>query len=422
MNQPYHLLVVYQVTATCLSPLRVGAGETETVLRNGRHQAIYPATSLAGVLRRAWHYLPEELAQGQSTLLGSQEKAGSLVIADGLFQDKAKIEVRPRLRMNPVTATADIGGKFDIAHIAKGSSFTFSLTWQGTENRREELTQIEALLGLIHQGEMTLGGQKANGFGRVSLEMEKAELDLRQEEQRKAWLQENWKSVSCALPHFDLSQQVKFTVIGEVEGILVKSSAPLEEGEGSYMPNLQEANGYVLPGSSVKGVLRNQVRKIAKALNLPPVETQIFGMAEGPETKAGSITVEDAQLADKSEKITRIRINRFTAGVIRGGLFREAPIASPVTLKVSLPKGNTVGCGLLLYALRDLGLGKCALGSGGSVGRGYLITQTILARNWDGTEAKLVFTSQEDGSIQCHSQGETNLFDTWLQAVEEARE
>ncbi len=421
MNKHYDLAVLYQVTATCLSPLRTGSGDTETVLRNGRHQAICSGTSLAGVLRSGWGYLPQGTPQQEVALFGSQEKGGALIISDGLFQQTSTMELRPRLRMDPATGTGAVGGKFDLAHMATGSILNFSLTWLGQAQQRESLVQLEGLLGLLHQGELTLGAQKSNGFGRVSLEVGKAEFDLKQDADRKAWLAEEWNTTPLSLPRFDLSPRISFTLIGAVEQILVKSSSPMFEEKGSYTQNLKENSGYVLPGSSVKGVLRNQLGKIGKTLGLPRVEEALFGKAQGQDVQAGLVTVSDVQLADRPQKISRIRINRFTAGVIRGGLFSEAPLASPVTLHLSLPKEELVGCGLLLYALRDLALGKCALGSGSSVGRGFLQTEKIIARNWDGREAELVFATQEDGSLSCLSQGDTSLLDGWLHAVEEAR-
>ena len=39
------------------------------------------------------------------------------------------------------------------------------------------------------------------------------------------------------------------------------------------------------------------------------------------------------------------------------GLFNEEPLCSKLTLKITAPADDSVGCGLLVYALRDLGVG-----------------------------------------------------------------
>ena len=48
-----------------------------------------------------------------------------------------------------------------------------------------------------------------------------------------------------------------------------------------------------------------------------------------------------------------------------------------MTLRLSLPETLESDGGYLLYALRDLGLGLWNLGSGASVGRGYIRVHTI---------------------------------------------
>ena len=91
----------------------------------------------------------------------------------------------------------------------------------------------------------------------------------------------------------------------------------------------------------------------------------------------------------------------------------EEPIRSEITLRITLPEGETRGCGLLLYALRDLGLGLYNLGSGGAVGRGYLAVDTIRAQAPDGSEACLRF----DQDRRCTMEDPSGLFARWLDAV-----
>ena len=54
------------------------------------------------------------------------------------------------------------------------------------------------------------------------------------------------------------------------------------------------------------------------------------------------------------------------------GLFKEEPLCSKLTLKITAPADDSVGCGVLVYALRDLGSGMYNLGSGDAIGQGYL--------------------------------------------------
>ena len=221
----------------------------------------------------------------------------------------------------------------------------------------------------------------------------------------------------------DPLNNLKVTV-SNLRRILVKAgpremrSSPKGGNRNVTVP-LRENGRAILPGSSVKGVIRARVTAIAELLGLEKAVTEeLFGRmnrrGENPDNGLpGKVRFEDAVLSGKSQEISRIRINRFTGGVIRQGLFVEEPIRSEITLRITLPEGEARGCGLLLYALRDLGLGLYNLGSGGAVGRGYLAVDTIRAQAPDGTEACLRF----DKDRGCTMEDPSGLFARWLDAV-----
>ena len=145
-----------------------------------------------------------------------------------------------------------------------------------------------------------------------------------------------------------------------------------------------------------------------------PAETteRLFGrMARcGDNGIAGRVRFEDGRLFDeKKRQITRIRINRFTGGVMRGGLFTEEPLSCGVELRISAPD-EPAACGLLLYALRDLGLGLYNLGSGGSVGRGYVSVREITVILPNGRKASLRF----DEKRRCTALDPDGVFKAWL--------
>ena len=67
-----------------------------------------------------------------------------------------------------------------------------------------------------------------------------------------------------------------------------------------------------------------------------------------------------------------------------GGLFSETPAYGELTIRVDLEEENKKAAGLLLMALRDVGLGILPLGSGSSIGRGYIDGSELLIK--EGTE------------------------------------
>lgn len=423
MSVTFTRAVRYWVEATCCTPLRTGGedGAVETVLRDWEGRPFVQGTSLAGALR-SW--LKDRNLVRAEELFGSQRKSGSLMISDGFFEATAEQQVRPRLHIDGATGTAADGGKFDVAHIATGTKLTFNLTWLGSEETLEQTDAVEQILAALHAGEIRLGAQKTNGFGRLSLTVQKRSYRMEDKEDRAAWLEDREDGMPLTLPELTLGGQVIFTLTGRADSILVKAGAREMKpgpkgGNRNVTVPLRENGRAILPGSSVKGAVRTRVTAIAELLGMEKAVTEkLFGRmnrrGENPDNGLpGKVHFEDVVLSGKGQEISRIRINRFTGGVIRKGLFVEEPLQSEVTLHIALPEGEAVGCGLLLYALRDLGLGLYNLGSGGSVGRGYLAVESIRAQAPDGAEACLCF----DQDRRCTMEDPSGLFARWLDAV-----
>lgn len=414
---------VYQVEAVCRTPLRTGGtdDDPEQVLRRKDGTAFIQGTSLAGALR-SW------LASGPDhtmadALFGSKKQTGHLMISDGVFQQDAHQHTRPRLRIDPATATGEDGGKFDVAHMARGSKFSFSLVWMGTPAENAELTVVERLLSAVDDGAVRLGAQKSNGFGQLSLVVKRRLFDLMNLADREAWLADRWEGEEISLPGLERAREVSFTVTGRMKHILVKAAPEQYRTEAnelrSYTPNLSEDRQALIPGSSVKGAVRARAEYISKVLGLEDAFIdRYFGRdaRDGDNGLPGLVRFEDGELSGRKKKISRIRIDRFTGGVQRSGLFTEEPISTDLTLRVTAPEESAL-CGLLLYALRDLGLGLYNLGSGWAIGRGLVAMEEIRAIMQDGTSAVLRF----DGQGGITRDDPSRLLDNWMTALEEAR-
>ncbi|MCD7886941.1 MAG: RAMP superfamily CRISPR-associated protein, partial [Clostridiales bacterium] len=411
MKATFTYAVCYQVQAQCRTPLRTGGADSnmELVLIGSNGQPLVQGSSLAGALR-AWVQQAHGTAAAEA-LFGSQKRTGHLIVSEGKFSKDPAQSVRPRLRIDPKTGSAAERQKFDLAQLNTGARFDFTLTWLGQGENKAELRTLEEALSALHGGVIRLGAQKSNGFGRVSLAVKKRTYDMTQEQDRTAWLaeprpeqerdrkeQRKWKNLSPLPPVVD-ARRVTFTVTGQADSILVKSAAAKykDSEKESYIPNLTENGTPILPGSSVKGAVRAQAERIAQCTGRAELAEALFGRESRDEDngQAGKVRFDDAKL-DKaqSKQISRIRINRFTGGVIHQGLFVEEPLCSPVTLTVAAQSDCKAGCALLLYALRDLGLGLYNLGSGGSIGRGYLRVEQIEARRGN-SRAKLTFPENE---------------------------
>ena len=414
MAVTYTYAVRYEVEAICRTPLRTGGtdGDPETILESWDGTALLQGSSLAGALRGWLAAADVGMAE---TLLGSPKQAGHLLVSDGVFDRTAERYTRPRLRINGATGAADDGGKFDVAHIGSGSCFRFTLTWLGLQRCDEELEAVEQMLAALNRGEIRLGAQKSNGFGRVELKVCKCTFDLTDPSDRAAWLGDTCQGTPLILPEVVNARRVTFLVSGQADSLLVKAGVTLQKGDSNsaYTPNLTEGGRPILPGSSIKGAVRARAEMIAGFLGLPlEVTENLFGRmsSKGDNGKPGCVFFEDGRLSgEKRLQISRIRINRFTGGIIRGGLFTEEPLSCGVEMHISAPD-DSAACGLLLYALRDLGLGLYNLGSGGAIGRGYLSVREIKAVTPDGTEARLIFDKQH----RCTVEDPAGIFQTWM--------
>lgn len=420
--------VRYEVTAVTETPLRTGSsdGSIDRVLRHRDGQAFLQAASLAGALR-GW--LEKQDKNAANALFGSQEKSGQLIVSDMEIKEKAAksaedttIQLRPRLRINGKMGSAADGGKFDVAHIARGTVMKFSLTWLGAESDTNGPAWIEQMLGALHAGEIRLGAQKSNGFGRVSLTVRSQTYHMTDKADREAWLQDEFDGKTLELPKNSAASVCTFTVHGVADSILIKGSVPRVEYDEAtrtwktIIQNIKENDTAILPGSSVKGAVRARVKAIADLLDCSEAVDELFGRgaAQGDNGIAGRVRFTDVVL-DKAKKqtVSRIRINKFTGGVIRRGLFTEEPLKSGVTLSITAPQDDICGCALLVYALRDLGLRLYNLGSGGAIGHGYIKVSRIAIACGDKT-ADMTF-----GADGCKLNDTDNMVTSWLHTLEE---
>lgn len=422
MNPSFWYAVRYQVEAQCLSPLRTGGtdGDTETVLTGPDGIHFLQGSSLAGAFRD-WvtGCRSPEIAEA---LFGSNQAEGSLVISDGRFDPRTAVQQRPRVRIDRVCGTADKGGKFDVAQVAAGSRFCFEMVWRGTDPCPEQQQTAKAMLEAMNSGEIRLGAQKSNGLGRVQLTVHQKSFDMHQEADRTAWLEETGAGTLLPLETAAPMRTV-FLLEGKVDGLLVKAAAAQAKAEekGSYTPNLEENGVPILPGSSIKGVVRSWAERIVKSSGLPEsVTDKLFGCSAGAgqEGLAGRVRVEELQLNQAQKRqISRIRINRFTGDVIRQGLMTEEPLSTPVRLELSAVQPTGLEGALLVYALRDLGLGLYSLGSGWAIGRGVMQADSLTVCQPDGTKAVLFFEKGRASRLE----DPDGLMAGWMKAWKENR-
>lgn len=408
-------IIKYVITAECVTPLHIGnevGSKEEVLIHPVDDKPFVQASSIAGAFRSYYeNYGKKENAKN---LFGGmdEENADTELIEsrirfeDGKFVEKSGgvyMELRPHVSIDPETGSGSssivkgslikAGHIFNSEYIGAGAKIQFAFYVYGAENEQE----VEKILKAFHAGEILLGGQKSNGCGVCKIEKAlQKHFNMKDPSDRKLWLKEDaleeteYDNITDHLSGADLEAYAyEFIVDATTEGkMLIKAIAVEDYGDGaSDAVNIKNARKeYVIPGSSLKGAVRNHMEQIAERLHQKTVIKDTFGSAGNGEDlgQSGNIIFRDTIIGDKEDNDRmpndyRIHIDKFTGGVMNGSLFSEKATAGNVKLHILVKDCNhpEKTSALLILALRDLALGMYNLGSGYSIGRGFLNVKEI---------------------------------------------
>lgn len=437
MSATFTYAIRYTIEMACTSPMRSGGNdrEMETILRHWDGTPMIQGTSLAGAMR-SWF--------GTNTLdanwlFGWQEQVddssnkgkkktitheGCLVVSDIDFERSSSTVIRPRLEINGATGTASDKSKFDVMHLETGTKGTFSIVWKGTspEAQMKATQLLEQCFASMNEGDIRLGAQKSNGFGQIKLiSVKRRCYDMTSADDRNAWLNKT-DGTEIHLPDV-VSPSIILHVSMETDALLVKSGTKKlahipgvkKDKRPSVAVSIQEAGHPIIPGSSIKGAVRAQIERFAPFCDLSEDEiASLFGRESKDHDNgiAGKVSFSDGIFLENPQKSTiqtRIRIDRLTGGVMDKAMVKEKVIGGSCEWNITLPPSvNQEKAGaILLFALRNLGIGIYSLGSGYSIGRGRPTKLVVRV-------ASSVLTC-ENGTAKISD--ECGLFSKWMNAL-----
>jgi CRISPR/Cas system CSM-associated protein Csm3 (group 7 of RAMP superfamily) len=340
-----------------------------------------------------------------------------------------EIELRDGVQIDPATRTAVDKKKFDMELLRAGMIFPlrFELLVPVGEERTLRSALTLALRGL-QEGEICLGARKRRGFGECRVQNWRiCEYDLTAPRGRGllGWLkgdttgQMQGDDIAVLLGQ-DTSQapdrrrrfriQAAFWLDGS---LLIRSGfGEADTGPDAIHLHRPEAGSSrrspILPGTSLAGVIRQRALRIAQTLrgdNGASMIDALFGRGPiGADDKhvGGRVAVRETAVENVHSLVqNRIRIDRFTGGVLDNFLFNEAPVfggpGSLVKLDVMLRNPSSAEIGLLLLVLKDLWTADLPVGGGANVGRGRLqglhaelsqdgIVNWTLVQSWQGRQ------------------------------------
>jgi CRISPR/Cas system CMR subunit Cmr4 (Cas7 group RAMP superfamily) len=420
---------------------------------------VLTGTSIAGALRGHLSDFLGGFAVGSETseLAAVQDLFGGvrssddgdqspLVVHDALAQMELPVEIRDGVAIAGATGTAEEHAKYDIELLPAGTTFALAFELDiaaahdgvGAVGDASAVALEHDLLELLacalagfeaHEGKaapISIGARGARGLGACRVDgWRVARHDLNSAA--------GWIALACGdvdgghdlhptaaqafgTPSGDLARDRRCATVIDLElafdrSLLVRSPAIAAEAEGGRAPDvvqLRSGGVAVLAGSSLSGALRAHARRIARWVDPATADERVdelFGSA--PRWRGGgrgshedispsALRIHESEVRDGAPyRATRIRVDRLTRGVIRGGLFEEEPVrGGRVAVRLELRHADECdppSLGLLMLVVRDLVEGLVALGGSVAVGRGAIDPERsgAVVRFADGTSIDL---------------------------------
>lgn len=390
--------------------------------KNDRFGAPFiPATSLIGVLRRTCYENISCFGMDEKQLDELWGKSNpSLISCSDLYLNEnyrkreefeKYVEIRDCIKIDSRTGLTKDKAKFDFETVKRGSHFTFDMEIDLLKGMEESGKMFAKILFNYLNGGFSIGAKTNSGLGKVKLIDGKLYyLDFSKEEDIKNWLNDSYSDKNILDSEknkytFKGINDKRFTVILSLEiknSIIIKHYPDNPVGPDAV--NIKSNGKYVLTGTSIKGALRARAEKILNTINeynnagnknnLNPeiLLNDLFGIVivkEGEKEglKGESFAMPSRVSVDETdidlcvaELQHRIKIDRFTGGVIEGGLFDAVPLF-PIKLnggdaahiknfKISVKNPTDSDIGLILLVVKDLWMGDLAIGGEKNIGRG----------------------------------------------------
>lgn len=413
----YELIDVLYLEVETAELLRIAGNDKEDVLRNSQGIPILPGTSIAGAVQ---DYLKERKEHHYHTFWGNEKFDNKVYFFDSSliaeYSNTGKsLEKRTRHKHNAIFGGAEDEKLFPENYLKRGSRFGIVAKTFTFQKEQKMVTDFfEDMINGLENGEILLGSNKNNGCGQIHVKTAKrAQFDFTNPNNYVRYYEfvpENANDPSYQ--EFTYQKQTinsnRITLILRAfirDALLIRAEQiGKQDAEYQVMEPMQSNGEFIIPGSTIKGILRGYCAKICKTVGINDKKKELwiellFG-AESMDTKnadssdheqqekynpkKGCIRIKDIKIEDTAQlEYTRIKIDRFTGGTITGAKMTSNPVTRGnlsihLEMKPDIPDGEQgmqtfrIAFLLLFLSLRDLGQGKIPIGSFSSVGFGRL--------------------------------------------------
>ncbi|HOV21797.1 MAG TPA: RAMP superfamily CRISPR-associated protein [bacterium] len=386
------------------SPIIIGTGKGELVdseIMKGYDKNIpyIPASSFIGALRN-YFYSEADLKDINKTQLdyfwGSENTNGKFfqshfIIDDLILKNEPLITVRDGIKINN-KGIAESGKKYEYEILEPGAEFSLygEITIRDGFYKNLFLQVIKTIIEDLKNEKIYIGALTTKGFGRIKLKDEKI-YQFNFPEDTNKWLEfrksENWQTIEQKNQINKNWEEIKPLNKKSKKDIIIEATFSLKNSLiiGSYTgdsdkSHLKSKGSPILSGTSIKGTIRNRAVKIIKTLGGDEkFLDELFGWAEEKSDKEpikSKVIFEESIIENVEEKEQkRIKIDRFTGGVIQHLLFESKPIwhkDERIKIRIKITDYCNWEVGLILLVLKDLWNEDLPIGGEKNIGRGVL--------------------------------------------------
>ncbi len=420
--------IIFNIPMQTYSPLRISSGVDDgitdiLVLKDKKGKAFIPGTSITGVLRAKMSNIYGDRAVDR--LFGSIDDDGnqSMINISDIVLENAKIINRDGIKIDSFTGVSKQGAKFDFEAIDKGATGDLyievtlresCLSEQNKPNisyRKEHKDfaingdvygELTATIADILTEGINVGSLTTKGYGKIkSREPVKMYVfDFKNPQGAMKWWQylneEILQDVAytgnnsvAVVSEEDFVMQMEFAL---TSSMIIRDYDVDTDDEKEKIAAVQMKSGedFVIPATSIKGVLKSRAYKILMNLNHHDEQEaeDFLDKLMGRETdnkedkgQKSRLYIDEVYIRPNilhSKKQSRNRIDRFTGGTIDSALFTDKPIwqtdKSKATIAINLQVQNCdeKEAGLMLLVMKDLWLGDLAIGGNKAIGKGVL--------------------------------------------------
>ena len=309
----------------------------------------------------------------------------SSIQLDDILLTDAKIIQRDGVRIDGLTGVVDGDGKYDYEVIERGASGDLRLliNLRGCHAVEEVSSVVARMTSKLAEG-IRLGALTTKGFGLVAADDLRASFyDFRDGADVAAWLlnrpaakmiQPTSGDASANENDFFVDAEFSFRSSFIVRDYDVGGA---DADKNISAVTLKSRKDFVIPGTSLKGVMRHRAEYICARLGLDKnFLTGLMGSVD--KIKSRLIVAESYVAPNNFSEVehTRTKLDRFTGGTLQGTLFTTKPayqkksVVPSFKVHFEIRQAKDFEAGLAMFLLRDLWLGRVAIGGEKSIGRG----------------------------------------------------